>query len=261
MERILGVTKKRLAGKVEALDRFQKTYEDLRDLREPEQDNRKVSPIATMPGKIHSLLQIGLRRTLELAESFIRELNAGSFTPLFIMSRALFETGGLLLDATIRIEDVTVAKAKDKLDELDEHLMSVMFGFKSAEWPMTLEYQAKNVVTIIERLTKKLDVDLIAMYGDLSEHAHPNYLGMMAAFQHDVDLGNPVIRFLDTPLDREISLGALVWAMGGANIGIEMTKYALEKQNKTATAFRKLCEEQIYDGGTWPKHVPYPLPD
>ena len=261
MERILGVTKKRLTGKIEELDRFQKTYEELRDLREAIQDNRKVSPIATMPGKIHSLLQIGLRRSLELTEAFIRELNAGSFTPLFVLSRALFETGALLFDATIRVQEVTETRAKYKLEELDKHLMNVMFGFKSADWEMTLEYQAKNVVTIIERLTKKLDVDLSSMYGDLSEHAHPNYLGMMAAFQHEVEIGDPVIKFLDSPLDREISLGALVWAVGGANIGIEMTKYALEKQSQYARAFRKVCEEQIYDGGTWPKGVPYPLPE
>lgn len=164
-------------------------------------------------------------------------------------SRALFETGALLLDSTIRIEYVTVAKAKDKLDDLDKHLMSVMFGFKSAEWPMTLEYQAKNVVTIIECLTKKLDVDLIAMYGDLSEHAHPNYLGMMAAFQHVAEAGNPIIRFVDAPLDREISVEALVWATAGANIGTTMTRYALEKQKKNAPAFRQLCEERITTTG------------
>jgi hypothetical protein len=75
---------------------------------------------------------------------------------------------------------------------------------------MTIEYQAKNVITIIERLTKNLDVDLIGMCGDLSAHAHPNYLGMMAAFQDDVDFGSPIIRFLDTLLEREISVGALV---------------------------------------------------
>jgi len=61
--------------------------------------------------------------------------------------------------------------------------------------------------------------------------------------------------------DREISVSALVWALSGANIGIEMTKYALEKQSQYARAFRKLCEEQIYNGGTWPKGVPYPLPE
>ena len=56
-------------------------------------------------------------------------------------------------------------------------------------------------------------------------------------------------------------MSALVWALSGANIGIEMTKYALEKQSQYARAFRKLCEEQIYNGGTWPKGVPYPLPE
>ena len=37
------------------------------------------------------------------------------------------------------------------------------------------------------------------MYGDLSEHAHPNYLGLTAAYQGTVTAGDPIVTFIDSP--------------------------------------------------------------
>src|SRR4051794_21097405 len=45
-----------------------------------------LSPVARMPGKAEVLLQALLHRQLELADAFVREMNAGSFNPPFLLS-------------------------------------------------------------------------------------------------------------------------------------------------------------------------------
>ena len=125
---------------------------------------------------------------------------------------------------------------------------------------MSEEYQARNVVTIIERLSKQLKIELISMYGDLSEHAHPNYLGMMSAYQQLAEPGNPIVRFVDQPLTKETALNALGWTVSGTMIGVEMTGGAVDRERENARGVRALCEEAIHYGGTWPQGVPCPTP-
>ena len=52
---------------------------------------REVSPVAKIPQKVFDLLQIGLRRNLELATSFVDIFNSELFTPLFVIARAVLE--------------------------------------------------------------------------------------------------------------------------------------------------------------------------
>ena len=59
-----------------------------------------------------------------------------------------------------------------------------MRGLKvpAKDFRLSEEIEARNVITIIERLTKKLDLPLMCYFERLSEFAHPNYHGMMATY-------------------------------------------------------------------------------
>jgi len=58
----------------------------------PKTRREDISLVAKIPYKVAVILQIGLRRGLDLADSIVRELNAGALIPSFVLSRALLET-------------------------------------------------------------------------------------------------------------------------------------------------------------------------
>ena len=135
--------------------------------------------------------------------------------------------------------------------------MDVLFGFKSKEWAFSDEYVARNVLTVIERLSKQLGVDLSWYYAGLSEHAHPNYLGMMAVYRETPQMGDPVVRFADSPNEsRDTSIKI---AIGGLAITLEMTELALDRHVQVSSGFATLCEREIYEGGKWPPDIEYPI--
>jgi hypothetical protein len=210
-----------------------------------------------MPFKIHDLLQIGLRRTLELAEASIRELNRQNVSTSMVLVRAVFETTCLMFDAANRVVAVMETDDVKQLDELDKFLMDVLVGFKSKEWGYSEELAARNVLTIIQRIGKQLGIDLMWYYEGLSEHAHPNYLGMMAVYRQTAEDGNPSVRYADAPNEgRDASIRI---AIGGLAMGLEMMKMALERLAAVVGKFASLYERGSYEGGTWPKELAYPI--
>lgn len=220
-------------------------------------DVRALSPVAKLPFKIYDLLQIGLRRSLELGDASVRELNRENVTTSMVLVRSLFETTCLLFDAARRVAAVTDENDVSKLDELDKFLMDVLFGFKSKELGFSEEYTARNVLTIIQRITKQIGVDLMGFYEGLSEHAHPNYLGMMSVYRQPAEVGNPVVRFCDGPSEaRDASLKT---AISGLAIALEMLEMTMNQHAKSKGQFAALCERQIYEAGTWPQGIEYPV--
>jgi hypothetical protein len=159
------------------LDRIEVALQELLAKKEEYTDVRALSPAAKMPFKTHDLLQIGLRRVLELADASVRELNRQNVSTSMVLVRAVFETSCLLFDAANRVVAATKTDDVKELDELDKFLMDVLVGFKSKEWGFSEEFTARNVLTIIQRIGTQLDIDLMWYYDGLSEHAHPNYLG------------------------------------------------------------------------------------
>jgi hypothetical protein len=237
--------------------KIEKTLAKLETWLVPEMDGRTFSPVSKVPAKLFDLLQVGLRRTVELSESAIREMNRGAVVSSYVLVRAILETTCLLFDASRMAEKAVTADETKTVDEVDEFLMDVLMGFKSKDWGFSEEYIARNVLTIIQRLTKELGVDLFFFYEGLSERAHPNYLGMLGTYQTPLKDGQFVPQF-HSPQGEQLKLH-METAIGGLAIATEMMAMAFQKFDDIATAFAVLCEREIYEGWRWPKGIEYPV--
>lgn len=238
-------------------DRVEELLETLAARRLTSVNVLHLSPVTTEPAKIHNLVQIGLRRVLELSAGAVREMSARNVTNTFVLVRAAFETSCLIWDAVRRVETVTEGNRVEDLEELGKFLMDVLFGYKSKEWALSEEYVARNVVTIIQRLTKQTDTQFEGFYAVLSEHAHPNYLGMMGVYQEPIEDGNPVWKFSDGDAERRKMM--FVSAMQALIVALEMIQTTIDQMLAVIIPFAELCERRSYERGAWPVNVPYPV--
>lgn len=223
----------------------------------PSMDGRELSPVAKLPAKIFDLLQVGVRRTIELTEASIREMNRQSIAASYVLVRATLETTCLLFDAIQRVRAAVEKDDVKELDEIDTFLMDVLVGFKSKDWGFSEEFAARNVLTIIQRLSKQLGIDLMWFYEGLSEYAHPNYLGMLGTYQTAPSKGEFVVQF--GPLTDERLPAAMNMVIGGLAIATQMMEMAARDHDEAKTRFALLAEREIHESGTWPAGVAYPV--
>src|SRR6266571_5331240 len=131
-----------------------------------------MSRLAKIPHKAWALLQIGLRRGLELTEATVREVNAHALIPTIVLVRSLFEVANLMFFTWEKIEAVLSSQSSSDLATLDNDLIVLALGTRSKEWQEKYQepIQAKNILTIIDRVskTRKFARD---HYDDLSEFA------------------------------------------------------------------------------------------
>jgi len=233
-------------------DKFEEFYEKLTNLKLAAFRSATFSPIANIPLKIRVLLQVGLRRVLELADAFSREVEAQSWVPLFVLSRATVETAALLSDVWMRTREVLGSGDHSALSTFDEHAMKLLLGARVEEWGGQ-GFTAVNVLTLIDRLDKRAVEGLRSFYDALSEHAHPNFLGMYGSY-HRVENDGSV--FIDTPLAERPN--GIVAPLNATAISIALTMLAVQEYESALRAFTLFCEEAIYKAGTWPKDTPYP---
>jgi len=221
-------------------------------LRLAQVDPQGISPVAKIPLKVLVLLQAGLRRVLELTEAFIVETNSGLFTPPFVTARAAFETSCLLYSVVTDAEQVVLGHGFLALEEFDKKMMRALLGGKSREWTHPEEFEALNVLTIIDRLGKKMP-NLKSMYELLCEYAHPNYDGMIGVYQR---VTGQSATFIDHPAFREREI--LSTAVGITGLSLGLTERALTRYQAVLPDFVRMCEEGIHKRGTWPADMPYP---
>lgn len=217
----------------------------------------EISPVAKTPTKVRDLLLLAVHRNIELTNAFCRTCEAELFVPVFVLGRAIIETGALSWDTHNRIRAVLDSRDDAKLNELDAHVEKALLGSKSTHGfsdPNT--YPAPNVLTLIDRITKQDSYDLRGFYDMLSEVAHPNLGGMHASYAQIHSEGSE-LRFHRRPF-RELGKPVGI-AVSAASSGLEMSVAALEHSNSTAGALAALCEESIKTRGTWPENVPYPV--
>ena len=202
-----------------------------------------------LPVKLMILMQNAIRRALELAESMIRDSNAFRYTPVYTSARSLFELASLIFDTYERMYAVSEKWDMRAYLEFNEHLDHVILGWKSETWhpgrdkPDELELRAKNILTIIQRIDKKIP-RFFGLYELLSEVAHPNYMGMMEAY---CKLGPEFlsIEFFDSPTqaDPERVAPALSCAEGA----LDMLASTIRKFEDAFVSFTKGIAEQIRD--------------
>jgi hypothetical protein len=222
-------------------------------------DGLEWSPVSKIPAKFYAFLQIGLRRTIELSESCIREMNRGNASSMCVLSRGALETAALVYDTLHRVRASVEHPAKVSVEDVDEHLVTVFMGGKSGEWRVKEEYQAKNIITILDRLMKAMpDSHMRWFYDGLSEHAHPNYHGMYAIYVNDVaEAPASVAIFQDRSAARTPLVSSL--ALSGISLAMTMMDQAMIDEKALRVPFARLCEKLSFDRGTWPEGVEYPV--
>ena len=185
-------------------------------------------------------------------------MNRNNIIASHTLVRAVLETTCLLFDAGRRAQESVDKNEVAALNDVDKYLMNVLVGFKSTGWAFSEEYVARNVLTIIQRLTKALEIELMWLYGGLSEHAHPNYLGMLGMYQTSPPAGEFVVQFGRPTGDR--LQASMNMAIGGLAIAVEMMQMAMGQHDAIRHAFAALAERDVYEEGNWPADVPYPVP-
>jgi hypothetical protein len=236
-------------------DEVEEWYKEAAALRVAQIDPQTFSPVAKVPVKVLVLLQSGLRRVLELTGAFVNEVNAGLFTPPFVTARAALETSCLLYSVTEDVERIVHAHDLPALEEFDKKMMRALLGGKSRVWTHADEYEALNVLTIIDHLTEKMMPKLREMYDLLSEYAHPNYDSMIGVYQRVIRQTEGA-KFIDHPAPQFPE--ALNTAVGMAGFALHLTERAVARYQAILSKFVSLCEEAIQKGGTWPAEMPYP---
>ncbi|MCE5190936.1 MAG: hypothetical protein LLG08_04135 [Actinomycetia bacterium] len=91
---------------------------------------RRVTPVATLPVKVHNALYAALLRNLELTASFVGSFEVELYIPLFVLSRAILETGCLAWDAWQKLAEVMMAGDTEALDDYDEYIQRVVLGVR-----------------------------------------------------------------------------------------------------------------------------------
>ena len=216
----------------------------------PELRAADVSEVAKVPHKTKVLLQVGLRRAIELTEATVRELNSSAFIPPFVTARATLETASVMLYTGNRVKSVVDSGSPTEVGKLDDDVLQLLMGTRAEGWGG--EIQAKNILTIMGNVDKFYK-GVRQAYEDLSEFAHPNYTGMLATYQHP-DLEERKAIFVDPWKENTNILPMLLTTVA---LCLAMITYTLREFGKRLPDFIRLCEEEIYQRGKWPQEIPY----
>ena len=227
----------------------------LRQKKVPEIDGYLLSPVSILPTKVANVLQLGTRRTLDLTESSIREINREQVISSCLLVRGVLETACLMWDLTRRVtKDV---RAGTDLPALDTKTANTLLGSgpKAKTFTFFENHFAQNILTIIQRLDKELDAPFEGFYEGLSEHAHPNAHGMVLLYAETHKAC--VTTFTDKNESRaKASLGLALSALATS---LDIVEKALEEWEDMKPTLILLAEKQLHEKGTWPTDIPYPI--
>lgn len=128
-----------------------------------------------LPFKVISLRAILIHRIHDLTGLAIHAFSNGSPVGGVLATRALIESTSVLHTLRRLVDDSIVAGT---IDGLDDRLMGMSFGSRTDITPV----QATNILTYIDLLDRTYS-GLHGWYDQLSEVAHPNYQGLLAAYE------------------------------------------------------------------------------
>lgn len=229
---------------------IQKSYLEAQKYLRPELKAADVSLVAKIPHKTSVLLQVGLRRALELTKAAVREVNAHALLSSFVTTRALFETACVMFYTWKRVEIVLASRSSSNLEELDDDVMQLLMGGRDKDWGGPI--QAKSILTVIDHVARVFK-QARKHYDGLSEFAHPNYAGMLDMYNRPDNQGQRAI-FIDPWKDN---LDRLPMLLARVLMSLTIINFVLQNCKGRLPDFIRLCEEEIYRGGTWPSDIPY----
>ena len=130
--------------------------------------------------KVGTYREVLLYRIVALCGSLALNWNASNILGCCLSARALMETSALLLDFEHELRKAT---ALSDLGAINDLVTNRHFATRDKEWlEMHPEATATNVLTLIDKLDKRLLPNARKVYDVLSESCHPNYLGHHAMF-------------------------------------------------------------------------------
>lgn len=226
-------------------------------LKLPACDGIALSPVSKLPAQLTTLTQVSVRRMIELTEAAIREINRRNLVTTALLSRAALETSCLLWDVTRQGEDVARGNDLDRLEEFKTLIEKSLAGGKAPHFRLSEEIEARSVITIVQRLTKSLDVPLWGYFERLSEFAHPNYHGMMGSYSEAAEESGAIQTFWDR---RESMVRPLILtALGTLATSGRIVIWSFEIFARNLKPLALLSERSIHERGTWPADEPYPV--
>ena len=240
---------------VEGMDKIESLYARGSRLTVARISVAEVSPVAKLPVKIAVLSHVALRRTLELAASFVREVNAVALLAPFLLSRAALETACLAFHIWKEAEECTKADDTSALSLLHEQADKALLGAKSTKYRFELLPQSINVLTIVQHIEKRNIPGITELYEGLAEFCHPNFAGTAGAFQ---EIHEDRYETTFGKLAEQEIIDRLRIALGPMALALMMVVEVIKALHVSLPALVRLCEREIFEGGTWPKGLPYP---
>ena len=199
-----------------------------------------IASVPKIVWKTSSTYQCLIRRTLEAVDGMRAAWNAGNLLTAATMARSLVEIGAIVRQLTDSIK--TAAEEKD-LDAIDKAVMNVGFGTRIKDLYEDEiakgEYKAQNILTIIDKMDKKMFQDekprLRDTYDLLSEFVHPNSFGILGLYSDNFS-GEFRIEFGRTARKKETLLPFLRVTLGMAWL-VEIAANDIEKLIPAITEF------------------------
>lgn len=138
--------------------------------------------------KVGTYREAVLYRLVALCESLALNWNVQNMLGCNLAARALVETSALLLDFEHELSKVV---GTNDLGAVNDLVTNRLFSTREKKWLEDHpEAQAVNVLTLIDKLDRRLLKGARRVYDLLSESCHPNYLGHQAMFGTlDTDTG------------------------------------------------------------------------
>ena len=220
-------------------------------------DGFRMSPVSTLPAKMFEVMQCGVRRTVDLTDSAIREINGRNVVAACVLVRGVLETSCLLWDLIRRVEQIVEDGDVTDLEKLGKYVSDTLLGHgpKAKTFVLFEGHVVTNVLTIIERLDKQLDAPFMNFYEGLSEHAHPNAHGMVLLY---TDRHHEGVTYFTERNERRAK-ASLILALGALATSLDVIEYALAQHLKLSERLAILAERGIYERRTWPDDTPYPI--
>ena len=223
----------------------------------PKNDGSLLSPVSSIPSKVADLLQLGTRRSIDLAESTIRETNRSQLNSSCVLARAVLETCCLMLYISLQVRHVVQNPTDADFHKLNTFMTNTLVGSgpKAKTFYFRKGYFVKNILTIMEKVDTELGTPFLGFYEGLSEHAHPNAHGMALTYA-DTQKACVTTYVNQKPSRVHVSLGLAIFTLASALKSADMANQYWDADRE---AFILLHEKVIYDRGTWPKDTPYPI--
>jgi hypothetical protein len=130
--------------------------------------------------KVATYLQPVLYRLVTLADGVAVNWNGNNILCCFLSARAVVETVTVLLHFEEQLN-----RAMEGMDfaAIDSLVMRTMFATRDEEMLRhNPDNKAVNILTLVEKLDKRLLPGLLDHYGTLSERCHPNSFGQHGIF-------------------------------------------------------------------------------